>query len=98
MGSPIDALEIASAVFAIFAAALWLASSRVETRREFPIKITSWHTYDGEEVTGAQVVGEGSGTSENLEALARPRGLCDCVQNSLMRARIPHNGYLGYLL
>jgi hypothetical protein len=65
-----DALEVASAVFAIFAAALWLASSRVETPREFPIKITSWHTYDGEEVTGAQVVGEGSGTSENMEALS----------------------------
>jgi hypothetical protein len=39
----------------------------VETRREFPIKITSWHTYDGEEVTGAQVVGEGSGPA-NLPA------------------------------
>jgi hypothetical protein len=65
----IDGLEIVSAVFAILAAALWLVSSRVKTPREFPIKIISWHIYDGEEVTGAQVAGESYGTSENLEVL-----------------------------
>jgi len=67
----IDGLEIVSAVFAIFAAALWFVSSWAKTPREFPIKIITWHIYDGEDVTGAQVVGEGYGTSENLEVLGK---------------------------
>jgi len=62
-------LETISAVFAITAALLWVASTIGKMPKKFPIRVIHWHMYDGENVTGTQVVGEGFGESEELERL-----------------------------
>jgi hypothetical protein len=64
-------LEYVSAVFAILAALFWVASTFGKMPKRFPIQVISWHIYDGENVTGAQVVGEGHGTSKELERLGK---------------------------
>ncbi len=62
-------LETTSAISAVIAAALWIASAIGKMPKKFPIRVISWHMYDGESVTGTQVVGEGFGESEELEHL-----------------------------
>jgi hypothetical protein len=62
-------LETISAISAVIAAVLWIASAIGKMPKKFPIRVISWHMYDGESVTGTQVVGEGFGESEELEHL-----------------------------
>jgi hypothetical protein len=64
-----DSLEIASAVFAIAAAALWVTSSLVKWPREFTVQVISYHISDGESMAGSEVVNEGRGTCKELETL-----------------------------
>ncbi len=62
--------DIASAVFAFGAAVLWAASTRVETPQSFSVNVITAHTGDAE-VPGAEVVGRGFGTSDELNALGK---------------------------
>jgi hypothetical protein len=65
------ALEYVSAIFAILAALFWVLSTLGKMPNKFPIEVINWHPYDGENVTGAQVVSEGYGTSKELERLGK---------------------------
>jgi hypothetical protein len=62
-------LETISAISAVIAAVLWIASAIGKMPKRFPIRVISWHMHNGESVTGSQVVGEGFGESEELEHL-----------------------------
>jgi hypothetical protein len=64
-----DYLETISAIFAIFAAVLWIASTFVKTPRDFTVQVISAHLMDEEGAIGTSVISEGYGTSRELELL-----------------------------
>jgi hypothetical protein len=61
-------LEVATAAFAVLAAVLWFASTRVETPQTFTVKVLSTHIASSE-IDGSEVLSDGFGTSPELEAL-----------------------------
>jgi len=64
-----DLLETVSAIFAIFAAVLWIASTFVKTPRDFTVQVISAHLLEEEGAVGTSVISEGYGTSKELEVL-----------------------------
>ncbi|MGA3302155.1 MAG: hypothetical protein ABSC72_02580 [Methylovirgula sp.] len=62
-------LEIISAISAVLAAILWIASSLVRTPRDFMVQVISAHLFEAEGAIGTSVVSEGYGTSRELELL-----------------------------
>jgi hypothetical protein len=62
-------LEIISAVSAVLAAILWIASCFVRMPRDFTVQVISAHLFEAEGVMGTSVVSEGYGTSKELELL-----------------------------
>jgi hypothetical protein len=61
-------LQLASAIFAIAAAVLWLVSATVKLPNNFPITVTSLHTMM-DQLIGAQIVS--SGSSSELDQLGQ---------------------------
>ncbi len=62
--------DLASALFAFGAAALWAASARVKTPESFSVNVITVHTGDAE-FPSAEVVGKGFGTSAELNDLGK---------------------------
>jgi hypothetical protein len=62
--------DLASALFAFGAAALWIASARVKTPQSFSVNVITVHTGDAE-IPGTEIVGEGFGTSNELNDLGK---------------------------
>jgi hypothetical protein len=63
-----DSSDIVSAFFALAAAALWFMAALVKTPRSFFVQVISSHASQTH-VQGAEIISEGTGTSEELTAL-----------------------------
>ena len=61
--------QIASAIFALMAAALWLGAAFVRTPRSFSVQVTTWHTHNSGNVDGSETAGGGHRTSDELVTL-----------------------------
>jgi hypothetical protein len=62
--------DFASALFAFGAAVLWGASAMVKTPRSFSVDVITTHTGDAE-FPWSGIVGQGFGTSDDLNALGK---------------------------
>jgi|SRR5271165_2602904 len=62
--------DLTSALFAFGAAAFWIASARVKIPQSFSVNVITIHTGDAE-FPGAETVGKGFGTSEELNDLGK---------------------------
>jgi len=62
--------DLASAAFALLAAALWLASAVVKTPASFSVNVITVGASDAE-VPSSDVVAQGFGTSDELNALGK---------------------------
>lgn len=60
--------DLASALFALGAAVLWIASAKVKTPKSFSIDVITVHNGDAE-IPSGEVVGGGFGTSPELNDL-----------------------------
>ena len=65
-----ESANIVSAFFALAAAVLWFMAALVKTPRIFSVQVISSHPSQTH-VEGAQVISEGTGTSDELTALGR---------------------------
>lgn len=64
----VDSANVISAFFALAAATLWFMAALVKTPRIFSVQVVSSHASQTH-VEGAEVISEGTGTSEELTAL-----------------------------
>jgi hypothetical protein len=62
--------DLASALFALGAAGLWIASAMVKTPKSFSVNVITVHAGDPE-FPSAEVVGKGFGTSAEMNDLGK---------------------------
>jgi hypothetical protein len=64
----VDSANVASAFFALAAAALWFLAALVKTPRIFTVQVISSHASQ-KHTEGTEIISEGTGTSDELTAL-----------------------------